>query len=118
MTELVRAEMIIIIQITIIILIIIIIIIIIIVIIIILIIITLTEGLTNVCQQADRTQTVLDLNILKHNIYASASVNHIFELFDCLLKPILMYGCEIYGAFTYGLIASFHFKFMKHILDR
>ena len=107
MTVLVRAEMIIIIQITIIILKIIIIIMIIVIIIIILIIITLTEGLTNVYQQADRTQTVLDLHILKHNIhvYASVSVNHIFELFDCLLKPILMYGCEIYGAFTHFMIS-------------
>ena len=42
----------------------------------------LTEGLTNLC-----AQTVLDLLILKHH---SVSVNHIFELFDCLLKPILM----------------------------
>ena len=74
----------------------------------------LTEGLTNVCQQADRAQTVLDLHILKH---PSVSVNHIFELFDCLLKPILMYGCEIYGAHSYGCIESFHLKFMKHILD-
>ena len=74
----------------------------------------LTEGLTNVCQQADSAQTVLDLHILKH---PSVSVNHIFELFDCLLKPIFMYGCEIYGAHTYGCIESTHLKLMKHILD-
>ena len=52
----------------------------------------LTEGLTNVCQQVDGGQTVLDLHILKH---PSVSVSHIFELFDCLLKPIRMYGGEI-----------------------
>ena len=40
-----------------------------------------------------------------------------FELFDCLLKPILMYGCEIYRAHSYGCIKSFHLKYMKHILD-
>ena len=74
----------------------------------------LTEGLTNECQQADRAQNVLDLHILKH---PSVSVNYIFELFDCLLKPILMYECEIYGAHTYSCIESFHLKFMKHILD-
>ena len=28
-----------------------------------------------------------------------------------------MYGCEIYGAHTYGCLESFHLKFMKHILD-
>ena len=58
----------------------------------------LTKGLTNVCQQADRAETVLDLHNLKH---PSVSVNYNFELFDCLLKPILMYGCEIYRAHTY-----------------
>ena len=74
----------------------------------------LTEGLTNVCQLADRAQVVLDLHLLKHPFI---SVNHISELFDCLLNPILMYGCEIYGAHTYDCIESFHFKFMKNILD-
>ena len=59
----------------------------------------LTEGLTNVCQQADRTQTVLNFHILKH---PSASVNHIFEPFHCLMKPIHMYGYEVYRAHTHG----------------
>ena len=43
-------------------------------------------------------------------------INHIFKLFDCLLKPTLTYGCEIYGARTYGCIESFHLKFRKHYL--
>ena len=30
----------------------------------------LTEGLTNVCQQADRAQTVLHLHILKHPFFS------------------------------------------------
>ena len=74
----------------------------------------LTEGLTNVCQQSDRAEIVLDLHILKH---PSVSVDHIFELFDCLLKIMLIHGCEIYGAHTYGCIESFSLKFMKHILN-
>ena len=43
------------------------------------------------------------------------SINHILELFDCLMKPILMYGCEIYGSHAYGCIKLFHLKIMRHI---
>ena len=34
-----------------------------------------------------------------------------------VIKPILCYGCEIYGAENYAIIETFHLKFMKHILD-
>ena len=74
----------------------------------------LTNGLKNVCQQARRAQATLDLHIIKH---PSVSIQHIFELIDCLIKPILCYGCEIYGAENYAIIETFHLKFMKHILD-
>ena len=74
----------------------------------------LTNGLKNVCQQARRAQTTLDLHIIKH---PSVSIQHIFELFDGLIKPILCYGCEIYGAENYAIIETFHLKFIKHILD-
>ena len=62
----------------------------------------------------ERAQRTLDLHIIKH---PSVSIQHIFELFDCLIKPILCYGCEIYGAENYAIIETFHLKFMKHILD-
>ena len=74
----------------------------------------LTNGLKNVCQQARRAQATLDLHIIKH---PSVSIQHMFESFDCLIKPILCYGCEIYGANNYAIIETFHLKFMKHILD-
>ena len=45
------------------------------------------------------------------------SVQHIFELFDCLIKPILCYGCEVYGSENYAVIEAFHLKLMKHVLD-
>ena len=54
----------------------------------------LTNGVNNSCQQAVRAQTALDLHIIKH---ASVSLQHIFELLDFLIKPILCYGCEFYG---------------------
>ena len=65
----------------------------------------LTNGRKNVCQQARRAQGTLDLHIIKH---PSVSIQHIFELFDCLIKPILCYGCEIYGAENYAIIETFH----------
>ena len=74
----------------------------------------LTKGLKNVCQQAARAQTTLDLHIIKH---PSVSVQHICELFDCLIKPILCYGWEVYGSENYAVIEAFHLKFMKHVLD-
>ena len=74
----------------------------------------LTNGLIKVCQQAARAQTTLDLHIIKH---LSVSVQHIYELFDCLIKPILCYGCEVYGSENYAVIEAFLLKFMKHVLD-
>ena len=56
----------------------------------------------------------MDLHIIKH---PSVSVQHIFELFDCLIKPILCYGCKVHGSENYAVIEAFHLKFIKHVLD-
>ena len=53
----------------------------------------LANDLKNNCHQAGRAQTTIDLHVIKH---PSVSIQHIFELFDSLIKPILCYGCEIY----------------------
>ena len=53
-----------------------------------------TKGLKERSQQIYQSQSVLDLHTLRR---LSASASHIFELFDCLLKPKLLYGCEIWG---------------------
>ena len=44
------------------------------------------------------------------------SLNHIFELFDSLIKPILTYGCAVWGAGNYNDIETYHNKFMKRTL--
>ena len=49
--------------------------------------------------------------------HPSVSLHHILELFDCLIKPILCYGCEVYGSENYTVIEAFHLKFLKHVLD-
>ena len=74
----------------------------------------LTKGLQNICQQAARAQTTLDLHIIKD---PSVPLHHILELFDCLIKPILCYGCEVYGSENYTVVEAFHLKFLKHVLD-
>ena len=72
-----------------------------------------TKYLKLVCQKAGISQTVLDVHTSKHS---SVSINHIFELFDMLIKPILTYGCEIWGIGNYTDIELFHLKFIKKTL--
>ena len=55
---------------------------------------TLLDGLEVLCQQAHRAQSVVDLHILKHE---TVLVQYIVNLFDILVKPILIYGSEVYG---------------------
>ena len=52
----------------------------------------LSKGLNAACQQARKVQKVFDMHIMNHS---TVSFNHIFELFDSLIKPILMYGCAV-----------------------
>ena len=75
----------------------------------------LTTGLKATCQQASKSQTIIDMYVLKH---PHVSLNHIFELFDSLIEPILTYGCAVWGASTcnYNDIETYHNKFMKRTL--
>ena len=43
-------------------------------------------------------------------------VNVIFELFDTLIKPILLYGSEMYGSSMSKDIEQVHVNFIKKIL--
>ena len=53
-----------------------------------------TKGMKAICQQASKSKTVIDMHVLKHpTIY----LNHIFQLFDTLIKPILTNGCAVWG---------------------
>ena len=52
----------------------------------------LTTGLKATCQQTSKSQTIIGMHVLKH---PHVSLNHIFELFDSLIKPILTYGCAV-----------------------
>ena len=38
------------------------------------------------------------------------------ELFDSLIMPILLYGCEIWGFKNISMIEKIHLKYLKYIL--
>ena len=49
----------------------------------------------------------------KHNL----SIDCQLDLFDKVVKPILLYGCEVWGFSNHSLIEKLHLKFCKHILN-
>ena len=53
-----------------------------------------TDGIEELCQHAQRAQTMLDLNFLKHKIL---QVSYEIEVFNTLINAILLYGSEVYG---------------------
>ena len=65
------------------------------------------------CKQAKRSKTVIDLHKLRHK---SLSLQHILQLFDTLLKPILTYGSEVWGTANYDVIEKFYLTFIKQSL--
>ena len=73
----------------------------------------LTKSMKAICQQASKSQTVIDMHVLKHS---TVSLNHIFQLFDTLIKLILTYGCAVWGTGNYTDIETYHNKFLKRTL--
>ena len=45
--------------------------------------------------------------------HKSLSLQHILQLFDTLLKPILTYGSEVWGTANYDVIEKFYLTFIK-----
>ena len=64
-----------------------------------------TNGMKAMCQQASKSQTVIDMHVLKQS---TASLNIIFQLFDTLIKPVLTYGCAVCGTGNYPDIETYH----------
>ena len=74
-----------------------------------------TKGLKKRSQQIyQKSQSVLDLHTLRH---PSASASDIFKLFDCLLNPKLLFGCEISGYGSCKFLELNHTRFIKRTLD-
>ena len=57
-----------------------------------------TNGMKAIYQQASKSQTVIEIHVLKH---PTVALNHIFQLFDILINPILNYGCAVWGTGNY-----------------
>ena len=68
----------------------------------------------NLACQARRAQASLDCYIMQHK---HLPVNVIFELFDTLIKPILLYGSEMYGSSMSKDIEQVHVNFIKKTLS-
>ena len=64
-----------------------------------------------------RKATVAMYSILKKGRLLNLSVKCQYELFDKIVKPILMYGCEIWGFSKVDIIERLHLKFCKLLLN-
>ena len=73
----------------------------------------LSKGLNEICQQASKAQRVLDMHTVNH---PTVSLNHIFELFDTLIRPILRYGCAVWGCHSITEIEKYHLQIIKRPL--
>ena len=71
----------------------------------------LSEGLKLTCHH--KAQSTLDMHISSN---PTVSLNHIFELFDCLIKPVLTYGCAVWRSGNIAEIEKCHLQFMKQTL--
>ena len=66
-----------------------------------------------IVKQATRAKAVLDAHLRKHK---NMPVDMIFLLFDTLVRPILLFNCEIWGIKISKELELFHLKFKKSIL--
>ena len=69
-------------------------------------------ALEQLCKQAKRSKTVIDLHKLRHK---SLLLQHILPLFDSLLKPTLTYGSGAWGTANYDAIKKFLSNFYQTI---
>ena len=71
------------------------------------------ESLDKLCSQARKAQTVLDLHVMRH---PTMSVEHALQLFDSLIKPIVMFDSEVWGVENCGEIDKYFGGFLKKLL--
>ena len=55
-------------------------------------------------------------SVLKKGRSLNLSIKCQIELFDKIVKPVLLYGCEIWGYGKNDIIEQIHLKFLKHLL--
>lgn len=69
----------------------------------------------NIKQQYDKATKAM-YGVLSSN-YHNLSIESKLDLFDKILQPILLYGCEVWGYSNLLLIEKFHLRFCKYILN-
>ena len=55
--------------------------------------------------------------ILKRGKFHNLSISCQFDLFDKMVKPILLYGCELWGVSNCDIIERVHLKYCKLLLN-
>ena len=56
-------------------------------------------------------------DVLKKGRKLNLSVKCQYDLFDKIVKPILLYGCEVWGNTNTDIIERVHLKFCKMLLN-
>ena len=64
-------------------------------------------------KQSIKAKAVVDKYLRKHK---HTPVKNIFKLFDTLVRPIILFNCEIWGINVCKEIEQFHLSFMKSVL--
>ena len=65
------------------------------------------------CEQAQKAMYGVIRKIRQFNLPISCQ----FDLFDKVLLPVLIYGCEVWGYENLQVVERIHLKFLNHILQ-
>ena len=63
------------------------------------------------CEQAQKAMYGVIRKIRQFNLPISCQ----FDLFDKVMLPVLIYGCEVWGYENLQVVERIHLKFLKHI---
>ena len=68
------------------------------------------------CALADKGTKAMH-EILKRGKFHNLSISCQLDLFDKVVKPILLYGCELWGLSNCNIIERVHLKYCKLLLN-
>lgn len=71
------------------------------------------EPKTHLCEQAQKAMYEVIRKIRQFNLPVDCQL----DLFDKVVMPVLLYGCEVWGFENIETIERIHLKFLKHILN-
>ena len=71
------------------------------------------DGIEELCQHAQKAQTVLDLHFLKQK---TVPVSYEIKVFNTLIKPSLLYRSEVYVINCVKSLETFYLKILKRAL--